>query len=484
MVVAGRFWVETLGCPKNEVDSDKVPASLARRRAHPGADAPDDADLVVVNTCAFVADARRESIETILALAARRRPGAPPRRHRLPRRALRRRARRRAPRGRRRRRVRRRGRPRRSVAGRRRRRRRPAACRDLLELPRPRGCAPWAYVKVAEGLRPGLRFCAIPSFRGTQRSRHPDAIVAECAGLVAGGAAELVLVAQDVAWYGRDTRAARRARPARAPPRPRARAARVRRLRLLYLYPSEVARRAPRHASSSSTRPSRTSTSRSSTPTPRCCAAWPVGDGDRFLALLDTIRARRPDAAFRSSFIVGYPGETEADHDTLLDFLAAAQLDWAGFFAVLARGGDTRRHDGRRRPRPGRQEWLAECEDLQGPHHRRAGATPSSVPSSRCSSTDATATPARWGRTHREAPEIDGRRRASPRAPRRPAGPSAPRPSRRSASTWSPSPSRRSRDRRGRPRPAERARALRRHGDRHAGQRRHVQPAPVRDRPS
>ncbi len=63
------------------------------------------------------------------------------------------------------------------------------------------------------------------------------------------------------------------------------------------------------------------------------------GDGERFSARIDAIRAREPAAAFRSSFIVGYPGETEADHDTLLDFVERSQLDWAGFFAYSPEPG-------------------------------------------------------------------------------------------------------------------------------------------------
>ena len=70
-----RFWVETLGCPKNAVDSDKIVASLVADGLTPAAGAG-DADLVVVNTCAFVEAARRESVETILDLAEARRPGA------------------------------------------------------------------------------------------------------------------------------------------------------------------------------------------------------------------------------------------------------------------------------------------------------------------------------------------------------------------------------------------------------------------------
>ena len=63
------------------------------------------------------------------------------------------------------------------------------------------------------------------------------------------------------------------------------------------------------------------------------------GDGDRFLRRIDDIRAADPDATFRSSFILGYPGETERDHDLLLEFLAAAQLDWAGFFPYSREDG-------------------------------------------------------------------------------------------------------------------------------------------------
>ena len=63
------------------------------------------------------------------------------------------------------------------------------------------------------------------------------------------------------------------------------------------------------------------------------------GDGGRFLERIAAIRAREPEAVFRSNFIVGYPGETEADHDALLDFVEQAQLDWCGFFAYSREEG-------------------------------------------------------------------------------------------------------------------------------------------------
>jgi len=63
------------------------------------------------------------------------------------------------------------------------------------------------------------------------------------------------------------------------------------------------------------------------------------GDGDRFLQRIADIRALSPDAAFRSNFIVGYPGETEEDHDQLLRFVEEAQLDWCGFFTFSPEEG-------------------------------------------------------------------------------------------------------------------------------------------------
>ena len=195
--MAPRYFVETLGCPKNAVDSDKVVASLLAD-GYEASEDPEGADLLVVNTCAFIEAARQESIDTVLALADRRRDGA-----RL------------------------------VVTGCMAERYgdelaaalpevdavvgfagegdlgaallgRPAGVRDLLDLPRPAPRAPWAYLKLAEGCDRACAFCAIPSFRGAQRSRTPESILAEARGLVEGGVAELVLVAQDLASYGRD----------------------------------------------------------------------------------------------------------------------------------------------------------------------------------------------------------------------------------------------------------------------------------------
>ena len=73
--MAERYWIETLGCPKNQVDSDKLAGTLTGEGLE-AADSPEAADLVVVNTCAFIEAARQESIDTMLALAETRQAGA------------------------------------------------------------------------------------------------------------------------------------------------------------------------------------------------------------------------------------------------------------------------------------------------------------------------------------------------------------------------------------------------------------------------
>jgi ribosomal protein S12 methylthiotransferase len=315
--VPERYWVETLGCPKNQVDSDKLTGQLVAEGLE-AANRPEDADLVVVNTCAFIEAAREESIETILGLAGARRPGA-----RL------------------------------VVTGCLAERAgaelaealpevdavagfgvpvtlgRKTPSFDLLNLPRPKSTVPWAYVKVAEGCDRTCGFCAIPSFRGPQRSRTEESILAEVDGLEV---AEVVLVAQDLASYGRDVR-----RKGAILPLVEAVAARVDRVRLLYLYPSELDDRLVDTICATGVPYFDLSLQHASKPLLRRMRRW--GDGHRFLRRIDDIRRREPSAAFRSSFIVGYPGETEEDHDELLRFVDEAQLDWAGFFAYSREEG-------------------------------------------------------------------------------------------------------------------------------------------------
>ena len=135
------------------------------------------------------------------------------------------------------------------------------------------------------------------------------------------------------------------------------------------------------------------------------------GDGDRFLRRIDQIRQRWPEAAFRSNFIVGYPGETEADHDVLLGFLERAQLDWCGFFAYSEEEGTYAAGlDGRVPPRLV-TERLAELTELQDAiTARRREALLGEKLRVLVDSPGV-------GRTHREAPQIDGVVRVPERLP-------------------------------------------------------------------
>src|SRR4051812_49430883 len=234
-----RYFIETLGCPKNQVDSDKLAGTLAADGMVAATDA-ESADVVVVNTCAFIDAARRESIDAVLAAADRRKDGARlvvtgcmAERYgdelaaALPEVDL--------------------------VAGFGvpvavsvsigTRPAKPVPTLDLLNLPRPKSAVPWAYVKIAEGCDRNCGFCAIPTFRGKQRSRTVASILDEVDAL---DVQEVVLVAQDLASYGKDwaedlgAGGVPERRGGAIVPLVRAVAERVPRTRLLYLYPSDL----------------------------------------------------------------------------------------------------------------------------------------------------------------------------------------------------------------------------------------------------
>ena len=201
---------------------------------------------------------------------------------------------------------------------------------------------------MAEGCDRICGFCAIPSFRGKQRSRPVTEIMAEVDALASGEDAgapplrEVVLVAQDLASYARDRTGPGRASRTAHGPSPiaaltRQVAARVARTRLLYLYPSGLTDELVEAVLSTGVPYFDLSLQHVSRPLLAGMRRW--GDGERFLRRIADIRRAEPDATFRSSFILGYPGETERDHDLLLQFLEAAELDWAGFFSFSNEDG-------------------------------------------------------------------------------------------------------------------------------------------------
>ncbi len=393
------FVVHTLGCPKNQVDSDKLSGLLVADGLAPAAE-DSEADLVVVNTCAFVEQARQESIDTILAVAEAKAPGASlvvtgclaerygdelaaalPEVDRIAGfgMTLTGAAAAAAPD------------PVPVELGRPNTRGVPAF--DLLNLRRPRSPRPWAYVKIAEGCDRACGFCAIPSFRGPQRSRPIEQILTEVEQLEA---AEIVLVAQDLASYGRDQGRGER----RIVPLVEAVSARVARTRLLYLYPSDLNDALIDAICATGVPYFDLSLQHVSRPLLRRMRRW--GDGQRFLSRIEAIRRREPDAAFRTNFIVGYPGETEDDHDRLLRFLEDAQLDWCGFFAYSEEEGTHSSTLGGKVGESLCSERLAELTELQDAITARRRDL---LVGHRVS---VLVDEPGVGRTHREAPEIDG----------------------------------------------------------------------------
>ncbi len=351
---ATKVGVISLGCAKNLVDSEVMLGHLARAGCVFVQD-PAEADVILVNTCGFIEAAREESIETILEAAELKKTG---RLKRLvvagcmvqryagelkntlpevdafigldqldrvvesagvePRKAvltsdlplLR---------------------PGKRAAG-------PTATAAwgpstyLYDEHTPRSLATpaWtAYLKIAEGCDHTCAFCAIPSFRGLFRSRDLDSIRAEAEALSQRGVREVSLIAQDSSHYGRDIGLTEGLAALLTGLND---IEALRWIRLHYLYPNTITQKLidtmaalPRvvdyvdlplqHAHPATLKRMRRG-----------------GSGETHLKLLDRFRAAMPDGALRSTFIVGFPGETEEEFAALLEFVDAARFDHLGVF--------------------------------------------------------------------------------------------------------------------------------------------------------
>ncbi len=186
-----------------------------------------------------------------------------------------------------------------------------------------------AYIKIAEGCDHPCTFCIIPQLRGKFRSRRFESVVREAENLAAGGAREITLIGQDTTSYGEDLGL----RDGLA--QLLAKLAQVEDLlwvRFLYAYPNRMTQKLldtlgahPRLAKYMDMPLQHASRN--------VLARMKRGShGDAFLKLLERIRASIPGVSLRTSFIVGFPGETEANFVELCDFVRAANLDWMGVF--------------------------------------------------------------------------------------------------------------------------------------------------------
>jgi ribosomal protein S12 methylthiotransferase len=330
-----------LGCPKNDVDSEVILGQL-EAAGFRIVEELEEAEVIIANTCAFIDTAQEESVEALLDLADYKQtgrcealicagclgqrfgdelleelpevdgifgPGDLGRAVDVVKRALR-------------------GEKPVETDG-----------KGDLEADPPRclsGPLVSRYVKIAEGCDHTCSFCIIPELRGPYRSRPPDAIAQECRRMAEAGTKEIVLVAQDTTAYGSDL----------DPPESLSRLLGSLRslpfdgwVRVLYMHPDRVDEQLIETIGTHMTVvsyfdiPLQHSVSRLLKQMGR------AGDPETYLGLVESIRQTIPEAALRTTFLLGYPGETEDDFEALLEFVNEARFDRATCFGFSAQDG-------------------------------------------------------------------------------------------------------------------------------------------------
>lgn len=404
--------IVTLGCAKNAVDSSSMAQLLEARGCRMVAES-NQADVIVVNTCGFIAPARQESIDTLRRLARSRQPGQ----------LL-------------------------VAAGCLTQRSGPELVRELEGIDGAVGTRRWmdigsvvervlaggrrvpvlhfphapvigpdpvgvtrahatagsAYLKIADGCSRACAFCAIPQIKGPAVSRAPDSILADARSLSAQGVLEINLIAQDTTTYGIDLGMTDGL--AHLMERMASELEDVRWIRLLYAYPGCVtpglvdvmaahARILPyldmplQHAHPETLR-------RMGRPR----------DVDAIRRSLATLRERIPGMTLRTTFLVGFPGETEAEFQALLDFVSDVGFDRIGAFVYSREAGTPAEPLGDPVPMHVKRERYARLMARQQALSRAAN--------ERCLGQDlevlieGSADGISIGRSYRDAPEIDG----------------------------------------------------------------------------
>jgi ribosomal protein S12 methylthiotransferase len=186
-----------------------------------------------------------------------------------------------------------------------------------------------AYIKIAEGCDHPCSFCIIPNLRGKFRSRRFESVIAEAENLVAQGVREITLIGQDTTCYGedfgmKDGLAALLDRLAAVPG--------LVWLRFLYAYPNKITGRLLDTIAKYDNICKYLDVPLQHASAPVLKAMKRGGNAEIFLKTIEKARAVVPGIALRTSFIVGFPGETEADFLALCDFVRAAKFDWLGVF--------------------------------------------------------------------------------------------------------------------------------------------------------
>lgn len=330
-----KFYLHKLGCPKNDVDGDYISACLIDA-GHEPVDDPEQAESIIVNTCSFILPAKEESINEILQLAQLKKNGRLKRLY---------------------------------ASGCLSQRYGDELLADIPELDGAFGLGaldslahavtsssnnsksiktpphkldylswhrrfvaddyPYAYLKISDGCDHGCTYCAIPGIRGKFRSRPIDSILSEAEFLADRGKKELVLVSQDATLYGYDIKG----RPSILDLlRELEKIERVKWIRLMYLYPPQLEKGLIEYLAADNK-----TLNYFDLPLQHVNSEILRAMGRRITRseterLIKTIRTISPDAILRTTFIVGFPGETEQQFEELKDFAAEYQFDRMGVF--------------------------------------------------------------------------------------------------------------------------------------------------------
>ncbi len=392
------YAVYNLGCSKNTVDGERV-ANRLSVMGFRAVDDFDEAEIIVVNTCAFIREAKEEAISSILSAAEYKKSARC--------RTL-------------------------VVAGCFSQRYRSDVAEKFPEVDLWTGVESWPeeletyfglkaksatfhrelsqpratqYLKIAEGCSHGCSFCVIPSIRGKHHSRKIDDIVSEAHWLEQQGVKECILVSQDTSWYGKDigesltSLAERLLRDTNFPW-----------IRTMYLHPGYVTDNFLSLVSSQERMCSYFDIPLQHISDPILTAMGRIPSSEKVYDLVERIRSRVPDSAIRTSFILGFPHETEKDFGKLLEFVEWARFDRVGVFPYSAEE-DTRAAD--MRPRPKASTANRRCGELMELHREISAETAAEkigrsirvivdeVSDERPDSLEA--------RTQWDAPEVDGR---------------------------------------------------------------------------
>ncbi|HEX4499530.1 MAG TPA: 30S ribosomal protein S12 methylthiotransferase RimO [Thermoanaerobaculia bacterium] len=404
-----RVGMISLGCPKNLVDSEIMLGELGARGYEVVNDL-DAAETVVINTCAFIEEAQQESIDAILEAVGRKGKGVE--------RVL--------------------------VAGCMVNRFGDQLAREIPEIdgfvgldqlrdvgnvvqlgggpplpapshmvfdhtaPRLLTTQGHAYLKVAEGCNNPCTFCAIPIWRGRFRSRTIDSLVAEAQQLEAAGITELNLIAQDTTRYGEDLGIRRHGltRLVEA----LLQHTTIPWIRFLYAYPTTLDEDLLRLMGTEERFCSYLDMPLQHSHGEILTAMRRGGDAKRYLRLLDRARELAPDVFLRSTFIVGFPGETEEHFRDLMAFVERARFDHLGAFAYSPEEGTPGAELKGRVPRHVQRRRLRQLLESQRPialerRQRLVGQTLSVLVEGVCEESEHLL----QGRHHGMAPQIDGR---------------------------------------------------------------------------